>query len=90
MVRESKSPHSTPTYCENKTNGKWRIAHACNKLNVATILAHTPIPRKDVLQNNMVGCTMYSALDLADGYYQLVMRANDIPLTVVSTRKGMR
>ncbi|KAG2799824.1 hypothetical protein PC112_g20737 [Phytophthora cactorum] len=64
LVRESKSPHSTPTFC-------------------------TPIPRKDVLQNNMVGCTLYSALDLVDGYYQLLMRACDVPLTAVSTPSGM-
>ncbi|KAG3049466.1 hypothetical protein PC122_g23554 [Phytophthora cactorum] len=55
LVRESKSPHSTPTFCVRKPNGKWRIVHAFNKLNAATIPAQTPIPRKDVLQNNMVG-----------------------------------
>ncbi|POM80312.1 Reverse transcriptase, partial [Phytophthora palmivora] len=25
MVRESKSPHSTPTICVRKPNGKWRL-----------------------------------------------------------------
>ena len=89
MVRESKSPHSTPTFCVKKPNGKWRIVHAYNKLNAATIPDQTPIPRKDVLQSNMVGCTLYSALDLVDGYYQLLMRASDIPLTAVSTPSGM-
>ncbi|GMF43586.1 unnamed protein product [Phytophthora fragariaefolia] len=83
MVRESKSPHSFPTFCGRKTNGKWRMVHAFNKLNVATIPASTPIPRKDVLQNNMAGCTVFSALDMVDGYYQLLMRESDIPLTVV-------
>ncbi|KAG2794467.1 hypothetical protein PC118_g23047 [Phytophthora cactorum] len=53
LVRESKSPHSTPTFCARKPNGKWRIVHASNKLNSATIPTQTPIPRKDVLQNNM-------------------------------------
>ena len=32
---------------------------------------------------------MYSALDLIDGYYQLLMRTSDIPLTAVSTPSGM-
>ena len=63
LVRESKSPHSTPTFRVKKRNGKCRIVHAYNKLNAATIPAQTPIPRKDVLQNTMAGCTMYSALD---------------------------
>ena len=70
MVRESKSPHSTPTFCVKKPNGKWLIVHAYNKLNAATVPAQKPIPRKDVLQNNITGCTMYSAPDLVDSYYQ--------------------
>ena len=37
----------------------------------------------------MAGCTIYSALDLVDGYYQLLMRADDIPLTAVSTPNRM-
>ncbi|POM64153.1 Retrovirus Polyprotein, partial [Phytophthora palmivora] len=49
----------------------------------------TPIPRKDVLLNNMSGWTLYSALDLVDGYYQILMRESDIPLTAVSTPSGM-
>ncbi|POM61886.1 reverse transcriptase, partial [Phytophthora palmivora] len=81
MVRESKSPHSTPTICVCKLNGKWRLVHAYNKLNNGTVPAQTPIPRKDVLLNNMSGCTLYSALDLVDGYYQILMRESDIPLT---------
>uniref|UniRef100_H3GCV8 Integrase catalytic domain-containing protein n=1 Tax=Phytophthora ramorum TaxID=164328 RepID=H3GCV8_PHYRM len=89
MVRESKSPHSTPTFCVRKPNGKWRLVHAYNKLNSATVLAQTPIPRKDVLLNNMAGCELYSALDLVDGYYQILMRERDIPLTAVSTPSGM-
>ncbi|KAG4038606.1 hypothetical protein PC123_g25831 [Phytophthora cactorum] len=89
MVRESKSPHSTPTFCVRKPNGKWRLAHAYNKLNNATVPAQTPIPRKDVLLNNMAGCELYRALDLVDGYYQILMRESDIPLTAVSTPSGM-
>ncbi|KAE8878082.1 hypothetical protein PF003_g37903 [Phytophthora fragariae] len=89
MVRESKSPHSSPTFCVRKPNGKWRMVHAFNKLNAATIPASTPIPRKDVLQNNMAGCTVFSALDMVDGYYQLLMRESDIPFTAVSTHSGM-
>ncbi|POM76783.1 Reverse transcriptase [Phytophthora palmivora] len=29
----------------------------------------------------MSGCTLYSALDLVDGYYQILMRESDIPVT---------
>ncbi|POM58858.1 Gag protein [Phytophthora palmivora] len=80
MVRESKSPHSTPTFCVRKPNGKWRLVRAYSKLNNVTVPTQTPIPRKNVLLNNMSGCTLYRALDLVDGYYQILMRESDIPL----------
>ncbi|POM69919.1 Pol protein, partial [Phytophthora palmivora] len=85
MVRESKSPHPTRTFCVRKPNGKWRLVHAYNKLNNATEPAQTPVPRKDVVLNNMSGCTLY----LVDGYYQILMRESDIPLTVVRTPSGI-
>ncbi|KAG3158538.1 hypothetical protein PI124_g13019 [Phytophthora idaei] len=37
----------------------------------------------------MAGCELYSALDLVDGYYQILIRESDIPLTAVSTPSGM-
>ncbi|ETI57482.1 hypothetical protein F443_00247 [Phytophthora nicotianae P1569] len=77
MVWESKSPHSTLTFCVRKPNGKWHLVHAFNKLNNATVPAQTPIPRKDVLLNNMAGWVLYSALDLVDGYYQILMRGRE-------------
>ncbi|KAG3051201.1 hypothetical protein PC122_g23008 [Phytophthora cactorum] len=37
----------------------------------------------------MTKSTIYSALDLRDGFYQILMRESDIPLTAVSTPSGM-
>uniref|UniRef100_H3GYE8 Reverse transcriptase domain-containing protein n=1 Tax=Phytophthora ramorum TaxID=164328 RepID=H3GYE8_PHYRM len=89
QVRESKSPHSAPTFCVKKPQGGWRIVHAYNKLNDATVLAQTPIPRKDVIIDSMTSSTIFSTLDLRDGFYQILMRESDIPLTAVSTPSGM-
>ncbi|KAG3189690.1 hypothetical protein PC128_g11672 [Phytophthora cactorum] len=89
QVRESKSPHSAPTFCVKKQQGGWHIVHAYNKLNDETIPAQTPIPRKDVTIDSMAKSTIYSALDLRDGFYQILMRESDIPLTALSTPSGM-
>ncbi|KAF1331227.1 reverse transcriptase, partial [Globisporangium splendens] len=80
-VRESKSPHCSPTFCVKKATGGWRIVHAFNKLNDATIPAQTPVPRKDMILDGMVGSTVFSAIDLKDGFYQIRMREDDVPLT---------
>ncbi|KAF1334824.1 Pol protein, partial [Globisporangium splendens] len=88
-VRESKSPHCSPTFCVKKATGGWRIVHAFNKMNDATIPAQTPVPRKDMILDGMVGSTVFSAIDLKDGFYQIRMCEDDVPLTAVSTPSGM-
>ncbi|KAG2769893.1 hypothetical protein PC129_g24684 [Phytophthora cactorum] len=37
----------------------------------------------------MAKSTIYSALDLRDGFYQILMRESDIALKAVSTPSGM-
>ncbi|OWZ08839.1 polyprotein [Phytophthora megakarya] len=88
-VRESLQPHSRPTFCVTKATGGWRIVHAFNKLNDASIPAQTPIPRKDMVLDTMYGSTKYSAIDLVDGFYLIGMREEDVPLTAASTPSRM-
>ncbi|POM64639.1 Polyprotein [Phytophthora palmivora] len=71
-----------------QATGGWRIVHAFNKLNDATIPTQTPIPRKDMVLDSMSGSVVFSAIDLTDGFYQILMRESDIPLTAVSTPSG--
>ncbi|KAG2980336.1 hypothetical protein PC121_g22928 [Phytophthora cactorum] len=89
QVLESKFLHSAPAFCVKKPQGGWRIVHVYNKLNDATIPAQTPIPRKDVIIDSMAKSTIYSALDLRDGFYPILLRESDIPLTAMSTPSGM-
>ncbi|CEG39618.1 reverse transcriptase [Plasmopara halstedii] len=86
FVRDSKC---APMFCVRKPNGTRRIAHAYNKLNAQTIPAQTPISRKAVIIHRMSGCTQFSALDLIDGYYQILVWKEDVPLTTVSTSSDM-
>ncbi|KAE8970681.1 hypothetical protein PF010_g21825 [Phytophthora fragariae] len=73
-VRESISPHSSPTFCVKTATGGWRIVHTFNNLDDATIPAQTPIPRKDMDLDAMSGSVIYSAIDLTNGFYQILMR----------------
>ncbi|KAG3232813.1 hypothetical protein PI124_g22112 [Phytophthora idaei] len=59
-VRESTSPHSSPTFCVKKATGGWRIVHAFNTLNDATIPAQTPIPRNDMVLDAMSGSEIFT------------------------------
>jgi hypothetical protein len=71
-----------------KVTGGWRIVHAFNKLNDATIPAQAPISRKDMILDTMSSSVIYSAIDLTYGFYPILMREIDVPLTTVSTPAG--
>ncbi|OWZ12472.1 polyprotein [Phytophthora megakarya] len=73
-VRKSISLHSSPTFRVKKAIGGWRIVNAFNKLNDANIRAQTPIPRMNMVLASMSGNVIYSAIDLTDGFYQILMR----------------
>jgi transposase InsO family protein len=42
-----------------------------------------------MIVDGMQGSTIFSTLDLMDGFYQILMREKDVPLTAVSTPSGM-
>ena len=60
-----------------------------NKLNDATVPAQTPIPRKDLIIDGMSRSTIFSSMDLMDGFYQILTREQYIPYTAVSTPSGV-
>ena len=88
-VRVSNSPHSSSTFCVRKAKGGWRIVHAFNKLNAATVPTQTLISRKEVIIDGMSKSTIFSSTDLMDGFYHILMRERDIPYTTVSTPIGI-
>ncbi|KAG2795774.1 hypothetical protein PC129_g4727 [Phytophthora cactorum] len=45
--------------------------------------------REDMVLDSMSGSTTYSAIDLMDGFYQILMREDDVPFTAVSTPSGI-
>ena len=48
--------------------------HAFNKMNGATVPSQTQIPRKDVIIDDRSKSTIFSSMDLMDGFYQILMR----------------
>ena len=58
-------------------------------LNVVTIKNKYPLPRIDLLFDQLVGARVFSKIDLRSGYHQIKIRPNDIPKTAFSTRYGL-
>jgi hypothetical protein len=58
-------------------------------LNAVTIRNKYPLPRIDVLIDQLVGAKVFSKIELRSGYHQIKIRASDIPKTTFSTRYGL-
>ena len=59
------------------------------QVECCNVPVQTPIPRKDVIIDGRSKGTIFSSMDMMDGFYQILMRERDIPYTAVSTPIGM-
>ena len=58
-------------------------------LNEVTVKNKYPLPRIDILFDQLVGAKFFSKNDLRLGYHQIKIREEDIPKTAFSTRYGL-
>ena len=88
-VRESTSTHSSPTFCARKATDGWRIVNSFNKLNSAIVVAQASTPRKDVIIDAMAKSTIFSSMNVMDGFYQILIYERYILYTEVVNPSGM-
>lgn len=88
IIRPSKSPYTSPTFCVKKPVG-WRIVHNFRAINAKLKIPATPNPRKEDIFDAMAGGYFFSALDLIWGFFQVRLREQDIPFTAFSTPDGL-
>ena len=58
-------------------------------LNAVTIKNKYPLPRIDILFDQLAKAKVFSKIDLRSGYHQIKIRPKDIPKIVFSTRYGL-
>jgi hypothetical protein len=58
-------------------------------LNEVTIKNKYPLPRIDILFDQLTGARVFSKIDLRSGYHQICIRPEDIPKTAFTTRDGL-
>jgi hypothetical protein len=58
-------------------------------LNIVTVKNKYPLPRIDILFDQLVGAKVFSKIDLCSGYHQIKIHPKNIPKTAFSTRYGL-
>jgi hypothetical protein len=89
FIRPSTLPWGCPALFVKKKDESLRLCIDYHPLNVVTIKNKYPLPRIDVLFDQLVGAKVFSKIDLRSSYHQIKIRASDIPKTTFSTIYGL-
>jgi hypothetical protein len=88
-IRPSASPWGCPALFVKKKDNSLRLCVDYCPLNAVTIKNKYPLPRIDILFDQLAGAKVFSKIDLRSGYHQIKIRSSDIPKTAFSTRYGL-
>jgi hypothetical protein len=88
-IHPSTSPWGCPTLFVMKKDKELRLCVDYRPLNAVTIKNKYPLPRIDILFDQLVGAQVFSKIELHSGYHQIKIHAKDIPKTAFTTRYGL-
>jgi hypothetical protein len=88
-IHPSASPWGCPALFVKKKDHSLRLCVDYFPLNAVTIKNKYPLPRIDILFDQLAGAKVFSKIDLRSGYHQIKIRPSDIPKTAFSTRYGL-
>ena len=89
LIRPSSSPWGCPAIFVKKKDESLRMCVDYRPLNAVTIKNKYPLPRIDILFDQLSKAKVFSKIDLRSGYHQIKIRPEDIPKTAFSTRYGL-
>jgi hypothetical protein len=88
-IRPSTSPWGCSTLFVEKKDKELHLCVDYWLLIAITIKNKYPLPRIDILFDQLAGAQVFSMIDLRSGYHQINIRAEDIPKTAFTTRYGL-
>jgi hypothetical protein len=89
FIRPSSSPWGCPAIFVKKKDQTLRMCIDYRPLNEVTIKNKYPLPRIDLLFDQLARAKVFSKIDLRSGYHQIKIRPEDIPKTAFTTRYGL-
>jgi hypothetical protein len=88
-IRPIISPWGCSALFVEKKDKELRLCVDYHLLNAVTIKNKYPLPRNDILFDQLAGAQVFSKIDLHSGYHQIKIRVEDIPKTTFTTRYGL-
>jgi hypothetical protein len=88
FIQPSLSPWGCLAIFDKKDQTLWMCVDY-RPLNEVTIKNKYPLPRIDILFDQLTGARVFSKIDLRSGYHQIRIRPKDIPKTAFTTWYGL-
>jgi hypothetical protein len=89
FIQPSSSPWGCPAIFVKKKDETLRLCVDYRPLNEVTIKNKYPLPRIDLLFDQLAGAKVFFKIDLRSGYHQIKIKPEDIPKTAFTTRYGL-
>jgi hypothetical protein len=89
FIHPSSSPWGCPALFVSKKDKGLCLCVDYRPLNAVTIKNKYPLPRIDILLDQLAGAQVFSKIDLRSSYHQIKSHDEDISKTVFSTRYGL-
>jgi hypothetical protein len=89
FIHPSASPWGCPALFVKKKDNSLRLCVDYRPLNAVTIKNKYPLPRIDILFDQLAGAKVFFKIDLRFGYHQIKIRPSDIPKIDFSIRYGL-
>jgi hypothetical protein len=88
-IRPSTSPWGCSVLFVEKKDKELCLCVDYRPLNAVTIKNKYPLPRIDILFDQLAGAQVFSKIDLRSGYHQIKIRTEDTPKTTFMMRYGL-
>jgi hypothetical protein len=89
FIHPSSSPWGCSALFVSKKDKGLRLCVDYRSLNAVTIKNKYPLPRIDILFDQLAGAQVFSKIDLCSGYHQIKICEEDIPKMAFSMRYGL-
>jgi hypothetical protein len=89
FIHPSASPWGCLALFVKKKDHSLRLYVDYRPMNAVTIKNKYPLPRIDILFDQLAGAKVFSKIDLRSGYHQIKIKPSDIPKAVFSIRYGL-
>ena len=89
VIERCESSWASPIHAVMKSDGSWRVCGDFRRINTVTQLDRYPLPTLSSFNERLVGCTVFSKVDLKQAFQQVCVEESSQEKTAIITTLGL-